>query len=88
MTRIATRLGRIPAGTRFDQHPQAGAGSGANARVRADYVTEREPIVELQAFSSPGAIQTPWARGREEFARAQLYWLTTVRPDGRHMSLL
>lgn len=46
-------------------------------------MTDREPIVELQAFSSPGAIPTPWSRGREAFAQAQLYWLTTVRPSGR-----
>jgi general stress protein 26 len=47
-------------------------------------VIEREPVVELQAsFSSPEAIETPWAEGRERLAEAQLYWLTTVRPDGR-----
>jgi Pyridoxamine 5'-phosphate oxidase len=46
-------------------------------------VSEREPVVELQAFSSPGATETPWARGRKELVDAHLYWLTTVRPDGR-----
>ena len=44
---------------------------------------EREPVVELQAFSSPGAAETPWAQGQQQLADAQLYWLTTVRPDGR-----
>lgn len=44
---------------------------------------EREPVVELQAFSSPGAAETPWAQGQEQLADAKLYWLTTVRPDGR-----
>lgn len=44
---------------------------------------EREPVVELQAFSSPGASATPWVRGRGLLVDAELYWLTTVRPDGR-----
>jgi uncharacterized pyridoxamine 5'-phosphate oxidase family protein len=46
-------------------------------------VIEREPVVELQAFSSPGASETSWVRGREQLVDAELYWLTTVRPDGR-----
>jgi pyridoxine/pyridoxamine 5'-phosphate oxidase len=46
-------------------------------------MVERDPIVELAAFSSPGALATSWAQGRDELARAQLYWLSTVRPDGR-----
>jgi hypothetical protein len=46
-------------------------------------VIEHEPVVELQAFSSPDASETPWAQGRRKLADAQLYWLTTVRPDGR-----
>jgi Pyridoxamine 5'-phosphate oxidase len=45
-------------------------------------VIEREPVVELQAFSSPGAVEAPWARGREQLVDAQLYWLSTVRPNG------
>lgn len=76
------RFGRIPAKFRLTN-----ASRVAQARVRMDgwedYMTEREPVVELQAFSSPGTIQTPWARGREALAQAQLYWLTTVRPNGR-----
>lgn len=46
-------------------------------------MTEREPTVELQAFSSPGVSATPWARGREQLASAQVYWLSTVRPNSR-----
>jgi hypothetical protein len=46
-------------------------------------MVERDPSVELAPFSSPGALATAWAQGREEFARARLYWLSTVRPDGR-----
>jgi Pyridoxamine 5'-phosphate oxidase len=46
-------------------------------------VAEREPVVELPAFSSKGASATTWARGREQFGGAQIYWLSTVRPNGR-----
>src|SRR3712207_3899831 len=34
-------------------------------------------------YSSPEAGPTDWARARDELAKAELYWLTTVRPDGR-----
>ena len=46
-------------------------------------MVEREPETELSAFSSPGAVATPWSRGREALRDAEVYWLTTVRPDGR-----
>ena len=45
---------------------------------------ETEPVTELcGAFSSPGAAPVPWARGRDELRDAEIYWLSTVRPDGR-----
>jgi hypothetical protein len=34
-------------------------------------------------FSSPGATPTPWAIADEQLGRAEIYWLGTVRPDGR-----
>jgi hypothetical protein len=34
-------------------------------------------------FSSPDAIPTPWADGRQRIEAAELFWLSTVRPDGR-----
>jgi general stress protein 26 len=46
-------------------------------------VTESEPIVELGAFSSPNAAPTGWAKAREDLRAAHVYWLSTVRPDGR-----
>ena len=43
-----------------------------------------EPVTELSPFfSSPGAMQTEWSRARAELANAEVYWLSTVRPDGR-----
>jgi general stress protein 26 len=34
-------------------------------------------------FSDPDAGPTPWAEAFEVLERAELYWLTTVRADGR-----
>jgi pyridoxine/pyridoxamine 5'-phosphate oxidase len=34
-------------------------------------------------FSDPAAGPTPWSDAAEVLARAELYWLTTVRADGR-----
>jgi general stress protein 26 len=44
---------------------------------------EREPSTELTPFSGEGATATAWSRGREVLRAADLYWITTVRPDGR-----
>src|SRR5579872_2780723 len=46
-------------------------------------MTEPEPVTELSAFSSDGAIPTEWEKGRSELREAEVYWLSTVRPDGR-----
>lgn len=46
-------------------------------------MAEQLPVTELGAFSSDDAVATPWALAREELADAELYWLSTVRPDGR-----
>ncbi|MBW1602366.1 pyridoxamine 5'-phosphate oxidase family protein [Streptomyces sp. JJ66] len=44
----------------------------------------RNPVTELDArFSQPGARPTPWPEAAERLAAAELYWLTTVRADGR-----
>jgi hypothetical protein len=43
----------------------------------------REPSTHLGAFSGPGASAVEWERGRRELEGAELYWLTTVRPEGR-----
>ncbi|WP_119726321.1 pyridoxamine 5'-phosphate oxidase family protein [Thermomonospora amylolytica] len=42
------------------------------------------PTTELDArYSSEDATATAWDEGRAELERAELYWLSTVRPDGR-----
>lgn len=45
---------------------------------------ESEPTTELDAtYSSSDAMATPWATGRDLLERAEVFWLSTVRPDGR-----
>jgi general stress protein 26 len=36
-----------------------------------------------ERFSAPGAPATPWDETERALAEAELYWLTTVRKDGR-----
>ena len=43
-----------------------------------------EPTAKFDSrFSDPAAEATPWAEARAVLERAELYWLTTVRADGR-----
>ena len=43
-----------------------------------------EPITELdQAFSDENASPTPWPEAEHHLAKAEIFWLSTVRPDGR-----
>ena len=47
-------------------------------------MTQSEPIGELDSdFSSPGAIAMRWAEARHKLEDAEIFWLSTVRPDGR-----
>jgi hypothetical protein len=47
-------------------------------------MTDTEPIAELDpAFSSPNATPTPWGDARRQLQAAEIFWLSTVRPDGR-----
>ena len=44
----------------------------------------RNPITELHtSFSDPAASATAWETGLDRLKSAEIYWLTTVRPDGR-----
>ena len=43
-----------------------------------------EPKTELDTrFSDEGATATEWSAARDLLDRAELFWLSTVRPDGR-----
>jgi general stress protein 26 len=47
-------------------------------------MSEKEPLTELHSqFSSPDAMPSAWSEAREQLGRAEIYWLSTVRPDGR-----
>lgn len=43
-----------------------------------------KPLVKLAAkFSSQDAAPRPWAEARSQLERAEIFWLSTVRSDGR-----
>lgn len=47
-------------------------------------MTGKDPVAKLQPeFSSPEATATPWSAARQRLAAAEIFWLSTVRPDGR-----
>ncbi|MGW0017628.1 pyridoxamine 5'-phosphate oxidase family protein [Rhodococcus sp. NPDC003382] len=46
-------------------------------------MSENEPDVVLGPFSSPDAQATPWASALTVIDAAEVFWLSTVRPDGR-----
>jgi hypothetical protein len=44
----------------------------------------RTPRTDLDArYGSEGATPTPWVEARDHLATAKVYWIATVRPDGR-----
>jgi len=49
-----------------------------------------EPVTNIDPrFSDPGAVATPWDETRRVLETAELFWLSTVRADGRpHMTPL
>jgi general stress protein 26 len=47
-------------------------------------MASKEPAAKLQPqFSSSDVTPTAWAEARSRLERAEVYWLATVRPDGR-----
>ena len=45
---------------------------------------QTEPATELnQGFSEPGAVPRPWAEVAEILSDSEMFWLSTVRRDGR-----
>jgi len=45
---------------------------------------DKAPTTELDSrFSSAGATATSWDEARRELEKAEIYWVSTVRPDGK-----
>ncbi|MEU0937372.1 pyridoxamine 5'-phosphate oxidase family protein [Embleya sp. NPDC005971] len=44
---------------------------------------DSEPDTVLGSFSSPDARATPWASALAVIGAAEVFWLSTTRPDGR-----
>jgi uncharacterized pyridoxamine 5'-phosphate oxidase family protein len=82
-TRIPSAIAAIAAIAAMMCSAVAGDGDGGHEMV------EQEPLVDLGPFSSDDAIPAGWAQARGELQDAQVYWLSTVRPDGRpHVTTL
>jgi hypothetical protein len=53
-------------------------------KERRNAMVVKDPMAELEPqFSSADATPTPWAEARGLLEAAEVYWLTTVRSDGR-----
>ena len=47
-------------------------------------MTQLQPATELaKDFSSPNATPTPWPEAVKRLEEAQVYWISTARPDGQ-----
>jgi general stress protein 26 len=47
-------------------------------------MSQAEPAAELnEGFSEPGAAARPWAEAAEVLSHSEMFWLSTVRRDGR-----
>src|SRR5215469_7301064 len=47
-------------------------------------MAEIEPIAQLnEGFSQPGAVAPPWSEVAAVLAASEMFWLSTVRRDGR-----
>jgi general stress protein 26 len=47
-------------------------------------MSESTPVAELDArFSTDGATPTPWSAAQKVLEDAAVFWVSTVRPDGR-----
>jgi hypothetical protein len=62
----------------------SGSRSSRNDERRRRDMSEREPRTEFEPeFSEDTAQATAWGDGRKAIEQAEVYWLSTVRPDGR-----
>jgi general stress protein 26 len=56
--------------------------AGSNEKEGA--MAEQQPQTHLdRRFSSDGATAVAWSDAREQLERAEVFWLSTVRPDGQ-----
>ncbi len=47
-------------------------------------MARQEPLTTIHpAYSDPHATATPWAAGAAQLEQARVFWISTVRPDGR-----
>src|SRR2546428_6033679 len=52
--------------------------------MKGEKMAAAHPVTELDArFSQPGAVATRWEDVRRALEEAELFWISTVRADGR-----
>lgn len=55
-----------------------------NVEKRSNHMPTTEPTTDLdQRFSSEGVQTTSWHDARQQLTAAEIFWISTVRPDGR-----
>src|SRR5437868_14584196 len=66
------------------------AGTIPTHTKRSEAMASNKPVTELDArYSSQDATPTAWAEAIAQLKQAEVYWLSTVRPDGRpHVTTL
>ena len=58
--------------------------SSRRSTMTGNHTRRTAPTSELdQRFSSPGVPATPWDAARDALSAAEIFWISTVRPDGR-----
>src|SRR4029453_1101210 len=54
------------------------------SQEKGERMTIEAPVTDLgAAFSSPGTTALPWTDAEEQLQKADVFWLSTVRPEGR-----
>src|SRR4051794_20074187 len=57
-------------------------GEDGDCTIRGSGVNHPRTTLDTR-FSEPGAVATSWEDARRVLERAELFWITTVRHDGR-----
>jgi nitroimidazol reductase NimA-like FMN-containing flavoprotein (pyridoxamine 5'-phosphate oxidase superfamily) len=73
-----------PFGVRIEALDPDGNRASLRQRKGVTVVVTSDPVAELHPdFSSPGATATPWREVVAVLERAEIFWISTVRADGR-----
>ncbi len=81
---VARAAPRVAGGPPRDEWEPRNPSAGGPAPQRSAPMPEPDTLGELHPdFSDPGADPTAWEDATKALEAAEVYWLTSVRPDGR-----